>query len=76
MKVVEIAGDECVAELRGVSTRARMDLVSDIQTGDYVIVHAGFAIEKLDEEEALETLNLLDQLTAAQDPPLLPLGED
>lgn len=63
MKVIEVTGEDCLAELRGVSTRARTDLLSDVQIGDYVIVHAGFAIEKLDPDDALETLQLLDQLT-------------
>jgi hydrogenase expression/formation protein HypC len=43
-------------------------LIEDLNVGDYVILHAGFAIHKIDEEAAKETLSYLDQM-AAQIPP-------
>ncbi len=49
--------------------RVRLDLLDEVSLGDYVLVHAGFAIERLDESEALETLRLLEeagQLEAAR----------
>ncbi|MBJ6723759.1 HypC/HybG/HupF family hydrogenase formation chaperone [Geomesophilobacter sediminis] len=60
MMVVEIDGDNAVAEVDGVKREASLMLLSDeVAVGDYVIVHAGFAISKLDKEEALETLALM-----------------
>lgn len=62
MRVIQTEENDCLAELGGISTRVRTDLISDLKTGDYVIVHAGFAIQKLDEEDALETLRVLDEM--------------
>jgi len=38
-------------------------LIPDLQVGDFVIVHAGFAIEKVDEAEAQETITLLEKIS-------------
>jgi hydrogenase expression/formation protein HypC len=60
MLVTEVAGDRAVAELDGVRREASLVLLRGrVRTGDYVIVHAGFAIAVLDEAEALETLALV-----------------
>jgi hydrogenase expression/formation protein HypC len=40
-------------------------MLSDVMVGDYVLVHVGYAISKLDEEEALETLKLWDEMLKA-----------
>ena len=45
-----------------VKKKVIINLVKDVKTGDYLIVHAGFAIQKLDEKEALETLKLLKEM--------------
>ncbi|MBU4446115.1 MAG: HypC/HybG/HupF family hydrogenase formation chaperone [Candidatus Marinimicrobia bacterium] len=58
MKVIEIKDNEAIAEVGGVWYRANLTLLPDIKIGEYIIVHAGFAIEKLDEEAALETLKI------------------
>jgi hydrogenase expression/formation protein HypC len=39
-----------------------LDLCPDVSVGEYVLIHAGFAIQKVDEEEAIETLNLLKKM--------------
>jgi len=74
MKVVEIEGPIAVVEEGGVRREARVDLVEGVEVGDYVIVHAGIAIERLDEEEARETLRLLEEVfgpsSGGQDPSL------
>jgi len=57
MKVVKREGDKGVAELEGVTREVALHFV-DAQVGDYILVHAGFAIQKVDEESALETLEL------------------
>lgn len=62
VKVVEADGTKGLVELGGVKRKVDLRLVDGVEVGDYVILHAGFAIEKLDEEEALETLSLLSQV--------------
>ncbi len=61
MRVVEIDGDMAVAEITGVSRKVSLQLVEGVKVGDYVIVHAGFAIQVLNEVEALETIRLLQE---------------
>ena len=58
MKVIKVNGNEAVAEVGGAEYQANLTILPDIKIGDYIIVHAGFAIEKLDEEAALETLQI------------------
>lgn len=62
MKVIEIAEKMGVAELGGVRRKVALDLLDDVKCGDYVIIHAGYAIQTLSEKEAFETLGLLDEL--------------
>jgi hydrogenase expression/formation protein HypC len=60
MQVLSIEGDQAMTEVDGVKREANLMLLDqDVKVGDYVIIHAGFAISKLDEEEARETLALL-----------------
>ncbi len=59
MKLTELQGREGKAELDGVSRKVGLDLVPEAKVGDYVIVHAGYAIQILDEQSAKETLELL-----------------
>jgi hydrogenase expression/formation protein HypC len=54
-------------EFGGITRKVSLDLVPEAGVGDYVIVHVGFAISKLDEEEAHRTLELLEQMSALQD---------
>ena len=62
MKVIEIEGPMAQVEESGVRRSARVDLVEGIKVGDYVIVHAGIAIDRLEPEEAAETLKLFAEL--------------
>ena len=60
MRVVSIDGTDAVAEIDGVRRTASLMLMDqDVEVGDYVIIHAGFAISRLDEDDAQETLALL-----------------
>ncbi len=59
LKIVEINGEEALVESGGLKQTIRLDFVPEAKPGDYVIVHAGFAISVLEEEEAQETLKLL-----------------
>ena len=61
MEVVEINDNMGVVELNGVKRDVGFMLMEDIQLGDWVLIHAGFAISKLNKEEAEETLSLLKQ---------------
>ena len=61
MKVVEKEETTGVVELGGIRYPANLQLVDDVEIGDYVILHAGFAIQKLDEKEAQETIALLNE---------------
>lgn len=54
LKIVELNGFDAVGEWEGVRRRIRVDFIPDPQVGQYVIVHAGFAIERLSERQALE----------------------
>ncbi len=66
MRVVAIAGPVAQVEESGVRREARVDLLEDLAIGDYVIVHAGIAIQRLDQDEAEETLNLLREMFSAE----------
>ncbi len=63
MQIISIDGTDAVAEIDGVRREASLMLLDeDVAVGDYVIVHAGFAITRLDEAEALETLDIMRQI--------------
>lgn len=62
MRIVKIEGDQARAELRGAVRRVRLDLVEGAEVGNYVLVHAGFAISLLEEEDALQTLEYLAEV--------------
>jgi hydrogenase expression/formation protein HypC len=66
MKVVSIEGPVAQVEESGVRREARVDFLEDLMVGDYVIVHAGIAIQRLDQEEAEETLRLLKEVFSAR----------
>lgn len=58
-QITKIENEMATIDVDGVQREASLLLLADAQVGDYVIVHAGFAIQKLDEAAAKETLNLL-----------------
>lgn len=62
-KVVELkGGDMAVVELGGVRKDVSLALVEDVALGDYLIIHVGFALTRLDEEEAAKTLALFAEM--------------
>jgi hydrogenase expression/formation protein HypC len=67
MKLVERAGRDGTAEISGVKRKVLLDLLPDAVIGDYLIVHAGYAIQRLDEEEAHVILETLSEYFAAAD---------
>jgi hydrogenase expression/formation protein HypC len=58
-KITGIENEMATIDVDGVQREASLLLLADAQVGDYVIVHAGFAIQKIDEASAQETLALL-----------------
>lgn len=63
-KITKVEDNMAVIDVDGVRRECSLLLVEDAQVGDYVIVHAGFAISKIDEAAALETLALLKEAAA------------
>ncbi len=61
-KVIDKAGDEATLDLQGNRLKASLVLTPEAQVGDWVLVHAGFAISQLDEKDALETWDYLRQV--------------
>ena len=56
LQLIEINGNTAVGEALGMRREIRVDFIPEPKVGDYVIVHAGFAIERLGETQALEDL--------------------
>lgn len=67
-KVVEVLDDDmAVVELGGVKKTISLGLVEDVVPEDYVIVHVGYALSKVDEDEALKTIALFEEMTKADE---------
>ena len=62
MKIIKINGDFAEVESGRLRRKANIQMLKALKHGDYVIIHAGFAIEKLDPKKAKETLKLLDEI--------------
>ncbi|WP_298268645.1 HypC/HybG/HupF family hydrogenase formation chaperone [Geobacter sp.] len=68
MQVVSIGAGDIVAEIDGVRREASLMLLDEeVRVGDFVIVHAGFAISRLDEEDARETLKMMREVFSPED---------
>lgn len=65
MKVVEIEEGTAICEVDGVRREGSLMMLDDVVVGDYVLLHAGFAIEKIDPDEALKTLEVFREVLAA-----------
>ena len=63
-QVVEINKEDSLlyVDFGGARQQAKMDLLPDVEVGEYVLIHAGYAIEKLSEEAAMESLEAWDEL--------------
>lgn len=64
-KVLEVEKNVAKVDVGGLLRDVSLDLCPDVSAGEYVLIHTGFAIQKVDEEEAKETLELLRQLAEA-----------
>lgn len=65
LKLIEINGKDAVGEAMGMKRRLRVDFIENPQLGEYVMVHAGFAIERLSEEQALEDIQAWEEVQDA-----------
>jgi len=65
-RVQSIDGLTADVEVGGVSRKISVQLTPEVQKDDYVLVHAGFSIQVVDEEEARETLKLFEELGALE----------
>lgn len=59
MKILKIDGEEAIVELDGFQKEINISLMEEAAVGDYVMVHAGFAIQKVDPEDAAATIEIL-----------------
>ncbi|MCX7703560.1 MAG: HypC/HybG/HupF family hydrogenase formation chaperone [Planctomycetota bacterium] len=64
-KVIKLKENRGIVDLAGVQREADFSLLPEVKVGDWVIIHAGFAIERYSEEEAQETLRLLSEMLDA-----------
>ncbi|MBU0701939.1 HypC/HybG/HupF family hydrogenase formation chaperone [bacterium] len=62
VKIMKISDSLADVEIGGVRRQASLALVDDVGVGDFVILHAGFAIQRVDEDDAKETLRLLKEI--------------
>ncbi|MFZ3082976.1 HypC/HybG/HupF family hydrogenase formation chaperone [Rhodoferax ferrireducens] len=67
VKVIEVgcgpAGDWAIVDLGGVKKEISLALLDDVQVGDYVILHVGYALSRLDPQEAERTLALFSEMS-------------
>ena len=64
-KIKSIEKKEATVDFGGVQKRISLGILDDVSVGDYVLIHAGFAIGKVEKEEAMDTLKALEELHEA-----------
>ena len=65
LKLIEINGKDAVGESMGMKRKLRLDFIENPRLGEYVIVHAGFAIERLPEDQALVDIRVWEEVLNA-----------
>lgn len=66
-RIVELEGDKAVVDAMGNRWQARTTLIPEAKLGDLVLIHAGFAISMVDEEEAKKTWQLIQEINDFED---------
>lgn len=61
-KIENIDGTSAMVDFGGVKKQVGLDLLTQVKIGDYVIVHAGYAIQIIEEQDAKETLRLFEEI--------------
>lgn len=69
---MQIDGEYAEANINGATIKVGIQLLDNVKIGDYVLIHTGYALEKLSEEEALETLKTLKELEQFNNKSILP----
>ncbi len=67
LKIISIKGKMGIGELGGIKKKVSLMLLDKVKVGDYVLLHAGFAINKLETKEAGELLQLLREISEVSD---------
>jgi len=67
LRIISIKGKMGIGELGGVKKKVSLMLLDKVRVGDYVLLHAGFAINKLETKEAEELLQLLREISEVSD---------
>ena len=62
LKIININGNEAVGELNGIEKNIRIDMIKNINIGEYVLVHAGFAINKIQNNDAEELIGYINEI--------------
>ncbi len=66
-QIIKVEGNMADVSVGGTIFRAGIQMIDNPRTGDYVLLHAGFAIEKISEKDALETLRIIEEMTNLKD---------
>jgi hydrogenase expression/formation protein HypC len=61
-KIIKVEGEFAEANIDGATIRIGLQMVDNIEPGDYVLVHAGYALEKISEKDAFETIESIRNL--------------
>jgi len=61
-QIIKIDGQMADVSIGGALFKAGLQMVENVSVGDYILLHAGFAIQKISEEDALETIKLLKEM--------------
>ena len=61
-EVISITGDMAEVSVGGTSYNASLKLVEDVNVGDFILIHSGYGIAKIDEANAIDTLNLMQEI--------------
>ena len=61
LKIISIDGKTAVGEASGLTQKLRVDFIPGLKVGEYVMVHAGFAIQRMPEEQARENLDCIQE---------------
>jgi hydrogenase expression/formation protein HypC len=65
-KILSVDGNTAKASVGGAIINTSLHLVDDIRPGDYVLIHTGFALQKISEEEALETIRMIEEMESGE----------
>jgi hydrogenase expression/formation protein HypC len=68
-QVISVKGNTAIVDFGGVKRSVSIALLEELKPGDYVIVHTGYAIQKMNQKEAEESLELWHEVLAGDQPP-------